>query len=110
MTQKAGFIYFVRCGEFVKIGFSTWPEYRMQFLAVYNPIPCTLIASFPGTYQDEARVHRYARQFKHRGEWFRWCPEIAALVERGLPSLDELCTTDLQPWPEAELTIQGGAA
>lgn len=75
------FVYFIKVGAYVKVGFSYRPEQRMQSILSKNLI-CPddldrqatrqLLASLDGCImKDERRMH--ARLAKHRaeGEWFR---------------------------------------
>lgn len=81
-----GFVYFARCGDFVKIGHSWCPEDRIRYIAVASPYPVELLAKFAGTLLDERHVHYFLREHRHRGEWFRWCPAIQEIVRSGLPA------------------------
>lgn len=98
MRIESGFVYFVRCCDFVKIGFAKWPEYRMIFLRVGSPFEMTLIAQIPGSYGKERQIHHQLHKHRHRGEWFRWHPDIEALIEH-----------ELQP-PENASAATGAAA
>jgi hypothetical protein len=82
MSYPKTFVYFVRCGDFVKIGSSQWPEYRMKFLQVASPLPMTMIAKFPGYLGHELNAHRQVKQHRHRGEWFHWHPDVEALIAK----------------------------
>jgi hypothetical protein len=80
-----GHIYFLRHGEFVKIGFSTDYQSRCASIAANSPEATEIIAAHPGTYADEARFHRLLKSHHHRLEWYRWTPEVEALAISGLP-------------------------
>jgi hypothetical protein len=84
---RNGFIYFLRCGNFVKIGFSDQPEARQRELETGNPHEIILVGCHPGTIELEQRLHRYFQAHHHRGEWFRWCPDIERVANMGLPAL-----------------------
>ncbi len=84
----AGFVYYLRVGERVKIGFSVDIRQRMRAY----PHGSTLLAVEPGSYELERQRHQQFANARQSGrEWFRPCPEIdahcAALVEQhGSPS------------------------
>jgi hypothetical protein len=70
-THK-GTIYFVRCGNFVKIGYTTTPvKQRILGLMTGNPFNLTVIGMCPGTFATERWLHKNMREFHHRMEWFR---------------------------------------
>ncbi|HXJ59411.1 MAG TPA: Cro/CI family transcriptional regulator [Verrucomicrobiae bacterium] len=81
----SGHIYFLRHGDFVKIGFSTNYLERCAAISVCTPEETTIIAAHAGTYADEARFHRLLKAHHHRAEWFHWTPEVEALAVSGLP-------------------------
>ena len=83
-----GFVYFLRCGDFVKIGYSSKPTARLDALRTATPHESELIAKFPGTISHEKAVHRCLQHLHHRREWFRFTQEVTALISEGLPHLD----------------------
>lgn len=78
---KTGFVYFVRGGEFVKIGYASNAKNRVRDLQVNCPFQLSLIYSMPGTFQTEIGLHRRFKAHATSGEWFRWCDEIAEFIE-----------------------------
>lgn len=84
-----GFVYFLRCGDFVKIGFSKNPKGRARALAASLPFQIELAAAYPGTFFHEQKLHRLFAPHRARGEWFRLHADIAAVIERGLPAYEE---------------------
>lgn len=69
----SGFIYFIETegGEYVKIGWSlNHPEGRRRTLQTGCPKPLDLVAFFPGSLEDERRLHRTFAELAYRGEWF----------------------------------------
>lgn len=83
-----GFVYFIRCGDFVKIGFSKDPGGRLRALLPGSPHDMQLLAAHPGTERDEAALHRALAKHRHKWEWFRSCAEIDDLVRNGIPQSD----------------------
>lgn len=65
-------IYFVRAGEFVKVGFSTDYQERVKQLQTASPHELKVIALLIGTTGLEAEIHRRLTRagFAVRGEWF----------------------------------------
>src|ERR1039458_1173599 len=61
---------------------------RLRHFNTYCPYELTLLAQFPGSLSDETRLHRKFAKMRSRGEWFRKCPEIEAIITNGLPSHD----------------------
>lgn len=86
--MTSGFVYFVRCGDFAKIGFSKSPHVRLHTLRTATPFDFKVAAVHAGTRADEAALHRVLRTHHHRREWFRWCEDIAEIVQHGLPHFD----------------------
>lgn len=78
------FVYFIKAGDFIKIGISKNPERRCDQLATRktetrpsawagNP---QLIGYTAGSRQDEKRLHMEFGEFWDNGEWFRSNPEL----------------------------------
>ncbi len=80
--KKHTFVYFLRCGDWVKIGFSTDPTRRVREITTKVPYEITTLLTVPGTMQDEKRLHRALERFRINGEWFAYRSEIAALMAR----------------------------
>lgn len=85
----ASYVYFIQCGNFIKIGCSANPEERVNQLrrggkalrpSVWEGNPF-LIGYVPGTKKDERGLHTDFKNLHDRGEWFRAAPE---LTERAL--------------------------
>jgi hypothetical protein len=66
----SGFIYFIQCGERVKIGWSRDPKRRLVKIQSDNGAPCILLGSVPGTLDQEAEAHDLLRPWRISGEWF----------------------------------------
>jgi len=74
------FIYVIRRGRDVKIGFSRDPETRVRKLKATE-----VIAIVPGTMDQERRLHFLCRGERIEGEWFH-DRGIAARVAKGAPT------------------------
>lgn len=78
--QDAGFIYFIRCRDMVKIGFSVNTTNRLNRIQSFCPYPLTLIASIRGTMADEAALHDRFSSYREHSEWFRCEGDLAEYV------------------------------
>lgn len=76
----SGFIYAIRCGEFVKLGYATNPWKRRLQIRLCNPYPCEMLGFSPGTLDDEKALHSKFAEYRHRGEWFRFEGPVAEFV------------------------------
>ncbi len=84
----SGFVYFLRCGNFVKVGFSATPNVRIGQLKTASPHDLDVVAVLPGTRDQEAAVHSILASVHHRREWFRDGSEVEAVLREGLPHVD----------------------
>jgi hypothetical protein len=84
-------IYFVECGEFVKIGFTTRDvSERISELECGNPASMKLIGTMVvHDESDDRRLHKRFAIFHHRGEWFRKTPELLRAIEELLYSTEQ---------------------
>lgn len=79
------YVYFIRSGAFVKIGYSRDPQKRMRQLDRALATAPELVAIFEGTRSLEHQLHNHLLGHHARHEWFHWCEEIQQIVERGIP-------------------------
>ena len=87
-------IYFVRSGDFVKIGYtgSMDPKERVNDMQTGNPQKLELLFCVSGGYKREAFLHNYFFDYKSRGEWFRIDGKLKKHLEMGplfMPQLPE---------------------
>jgi hypothetical protein len=80
-------VYFITCREIgmVKIGCAYDPFRRMRTLQTAFPLELALEALFVGAYREEREYHKRFAEHRVRGEWFKLCPEIAALIGTTTP-------------------------
>lgn len=69
----AGWVYFIRFGDRVKVGYTTNPDSRLRDLPHEE-----VIGIVPGTRADEQAWHRLLADFHVVGEWFRAEPALLA--------------------------------
>lgn len=72
---RQGYVYFIRLGDRVKIGFSEVPASQLKNLPHEE-----VIGIVPGTREDEQTWHRLLADFRVTGEWFRAEPEVLAAL------------------------------
>lgn len=69
--KLTGWVYFIRCGEFIKIGFSTDPRRRLADIQSHMPHDAELLLAFAASEKVERQLHRKFGAMRHRNEWFR---------------------------------------
>ena len=79
--QTEGYVYFVRCGEYIKIGYTSDPNTRMSKFRTNNPYVCELVAIMKGGRIREAEIQRQFSEHLHRGEWYRLHESIAVFIK-----------------------------
>jgi hypothetical protein len=78
--KPSGWVYFIRAGEHVKIGWSRNPKARRDTLATASPFDLEIIGQVPGTEDDERALHGAFAHLHVKREWFRADPALLALV------------------------------
>ncbi len=96
------FVYFIRCLDTVKIGYSSGLS-RKEQLQTGNPSQLEIIAIIPGGRQLERLLHQRFAEYNVRKEWFRLVPPI-------MTWLVEHITDRFQPASMAESQGNGGAS
>lgn len=76
------YVYFLRCGSLVKIGYSNNPFSRVSSLKTGNPEKVTLFLMVPGTRSDERAIHEKLVAHRAQGEWYKLSPAVRALMAR----------------------------
>lgn len=75
-----GWIYFARCGDFIKIGFTTSINTRFEAFRTANPHSPELLGAMPGDLSTERKLHAKFAAFRHRREWFRADPDLLSKI------------------------------
>lgn len=84
--QQPGWVYYLRVGERVKIGYSADVKRRMR---AYPP-ESRLLAVHPGTPQLETDMHRRFTGSRAAGrEWFRETPDLSEHIEQVVAQFGE---------------------
>lgn len=82
----SGFVYAIECNSRIKIGYSEYPEKRVNKVASDAPFPCVLLGYWPGTVADELDVHSKFQAIRVHGEWFAATTDLLAFIQqRAIP-------------------------
>lgn len=76
-----GYVYFVRCGDFIKIGFSSNPRERLNSIRAAMPLEVEFLLAFACKAKAEGNLHRKFAHLRHRNEWFRAGADLLAYIE-----------------------------
>lgn len=75
-------VYFIRCGRYVKVGYSQDCESRLSALRTTTPHDVDLLGTLTGGREAERAIHQLLARLRHRHEWFRLSPGLKkAIVE-----------------------------
>lgn len=75
-SHVPGYVYFLRAGDAIKIGFSIEPNQRKSGLQVGNPLELETLATVSVNKITEREAKDKFNHLKIRGEWFRAEPEL----------------------------------
>ncbi len=78
------FIYFLRSGNFVKIGHSRRWKQRMAHMQIGSPYIIVPLLVLIGHEALERRLQSRFRRDHHRGEWFHMSPAISKFIKANL--------------------------
>ncbi len=82
--EKVGKVYFIKCGDAIKIGFSQNPWARVATLKTAMPENPVLLGSFNGVMQDEKDLHVRFKHLRINREWFRADAELLEHIQERL--------------------------
>lgn len=74
--ERHGVIYFIRFGDYIKIGWTARPEQRIKELPHDEVLHTT-----PGFLREERALHALFAHLRHQGEWFRPDAELMSFIE-----------------------------
>lgn len=77
-THREEFVYFLRVGDLIKIGYSMDPERRAADLQA------ELLGFAPGGRKLEAALHHELREYRERKEWYRNEPAVQIAMNKVL--------------------------
>ena len=74
---KTYYLYFIKCNNYIKIGYSENPKKRLEVIQVSNPYRCNIILTIGYLGETDAKNHelywhKLCKEFKVRGEWFKY--------------------------------------
>ena len=72
-----GFVYIIKCNDFIKIGLAKNPQQRLSELSVCTPYNLTILRLIetPDMLSTEQALHIKFKEHHHKGEWFRLPPD-----------------------------------
>lgn len=79
-----GFVYFIQgqCGGPIKIGYAKNVCTRLKELQTGQPDSLVILATFPGYFNDEQKMHKKFEHIRLRGEWFKPEKELLYFIEK----------------------------
>lgn len=98
--KRQSFVYVIEAqNALVKIGVSANPFSRAAAVHLHSPVPTRLVAFWPGTTEDEARLHYAFAAARSHAEWFRIEGRVADFlaVYRGT-GVDAVVDWDAVTW------------
>ncbi|MFT4115460.1 GIY-YIG nuclease family protein [Bradyrhizobium sp.] len=84
VSNEIGFVYFLRSGERMKIGFSKNPFSRGQQLLTGIADGVHSFGFVPGSERDERAAHRALSKHRIAREWFECHPDVVKVMMRSL--------------------------
>lgn len=78
---KMGDLYFIRVGEFIKIGRTTNLDARIRMIDCHAATALELLGVIVGAGYLERSWHKTFRHLRSKGEWFRETPELCQAIE-----------------------------
>ncbi len=77
---RESYVYFARGGPYVKIGFSTNINGRIDTIRNAAPFAVEIAGLMVGDQSLETELHRKFKTHRVNREWFNWCEEIECFV------------------------------
>lgn len=99
----SGKVYFVSAPGRIKIGYTTKPEARLVQLRERDMETLSVIGIADATIHVERKLHEMADAHRLRGEWFRDCIEVRAIIDDFLSG--KLVFNDFGNLPVAEQPV-----
>lgn len=91
MQPKQRHVYFIQCGEFIKIGTAIDVGARIRSIRASNPHPIEVLKVMPADDDLEKDLHKRFATSRHRGEWFKPSRELSDLIANvSVANLDKL--------------------
>jgi Meiotically Up-regulated Gene 113 (MUG113) protein len=94
-SEKPGKIYFIRCGDCIKIGFSKNPWARLATLKTGMPENPVMLGHFSGMLEQETELHDRFKSYRLNREWFKATPKLLDYIKSVVTGSDgSSATTD----------------
>lgn len=91
MQPKQRHVYFIQCGDFIKIGTAIDVGARIRSIRASNPHPIEVLRVIPADDALEKDLHKRFAQSRHRGEWFKPSQDLADFISGVTPeTMDKL--------------------
>lgn len=74
-------IYFIKQGDYVKIGFTNRFKTRLNQLQVSSPIKLEVLGIIEGDKTNEKYMHDKFKHISTNGEWFMYCDELKSYID-----------------------------
>lgn len=81
-SPKTGYVYFLKTGNEVKIGFSVNPRERLHSLQTGCARPAKMVKIVKGTPTTERAFHKRFAEYHLKGEWFDLRGRLAKYLEQ----------------------------
>ena len=79
-------VYFIRCLDSVKVGYSKHPNLRLSGLQTANPNKLEMLGYFAGSKYEEQEIHEDLKKHRQSGEWFSYCEEVQEYIQKKIES------------------------
>lgn len=74
-------VYFITSGKLVKVGFSEYPESRIDAIKTSRP-DAKLIGYISGGTELEKKIHKELKNWSAGREWFYFVPEVEEIIKK----------------------------
>lgn len=78
--SRLGYVYFIKMGNAVKIGFSTSVGSRLKTIQTSCPEPAEVMLVLPGSQATEQFFHEHFSKYRLSGEWFSLEGKLVAFL------------------------------
>ena len=109
----SGFVYFIRCHDRVKIGYSTDPIKRLSKVSSDAPYPCELLGYVSANDFPEWDLHSRFSNVRAHGEWFLASRDLLDFIEvsrivHPAPIVNLEPPASAEDWPIIIATVLAG--
>lgn len=78
---NSGLVYFVKSGDWVKIGVTSNLTRRLAALQTGSPLGIKLLLTLSGGKTLEQKFHQAFRELRHNGEWFWLADSLSRYID-----------------------------